>query len=515
MVTASSRAAAGRGASGCSRRTRHGQAAAVLALALALPSVATAQGAVTEDVLALASGDWSVQVGSPETGRTVTLPIEVYVARVLAGEGDPNAPEAAHEALAVAIRTFAAANETRHEHEGFQVCDETHCQVLRESTDRSRSVALATAGAVLLHDGVPAELFYSASCGGRSERAADLWSGIDFPYLQSTIDDVHGDDEPWTVDLSLQQIQQALRRVGFAGTRLRDVQIDSRNVSERVSYLRVDGMRPAVIAGDQFRLAVGPTVLRSTAFTMARRGSGFRFTGRGYGHGVGMCVIGAGRRAARGETYSEILAQYYPGLELGSVTGGFVLTETPAAEPVLTRPALGAIAVHLPAVSPVSAIELETLVATARDELSEALGLAEAPPGVTLDLHETLDEFWLATGQPWWTTVVVRGATVHLAPFAVLSQRDGLDLTVRVALGRMLVSNSLLDRPVWVRVGAARHFARATLGAPGITVIQADCPSDAELTLAISAAALRAAEARAEACFVYALGRTADWRDVR
>ena len=47
-----------------------------------------------------------------------------------------------------------------------------------------------------------------------------------------------------------------------------------------------------------------------------------RFTGRGYGHGVGMCVIGAGRRATRGETVRAILAQYYPGTRAHAAVGG-------------------------------------------------------------------------------------------------------------------------------------------------------------------------------------------------
>ena len=75
-------------------------------------------------------------------------------------------------------------------------------------------------------------------------------------------------------------------------------------------------MHPDRIAGDQFRAAIGTTVLRSTAFSVKKDHDTLRFTGRGYGHGVGMCVIGAGRRARRGETTQQILHAYYPGLTL-------------------------------------------------------------------------------------------------------------------------------------------------------------------------------------------------------
>jgi SpoIID/LytB domain protein len=459
-----------------------------------------------------------VRVGSPSIGQIVELPLEVYVARVLAGEGEPGAPGAADQALAVAIRTFARANIARHENEGFELCDETHCQVLRDSTNRSRRAAMATGGAVLLYQGVPAELFYSASCGGRTERAADLWSGTDFPYLQSRIDDVHEDDEPWTVDLSLQQIQRALEQAGIGRGRLQNVRVESRSVSERVTQLWIDGMSPIVVSGDQFRLAVGAAVLRSTAFTLERQDNIIRFTGRGYGHGVGMCVIGAGRRAARGETYGEILAQYYPGLELARMDrGALALVSRETGLPGLTPPSIapGVVTVHVPDLSSIAADALEALVTRAAGELSAALGVRVASSGLTVNLHDSLDSFWLATGQPWWMGVVARGPVIHLAPAAVLAQRGGLDMNVRVAIGQMLLARPLVDRPTWVRVGAARYYARVPDSIPVASGVDLDCPSEAELRLAISASALRSAEARAEACFREAIARTKDWREIR
>jgi SpoIID/LytB domain protein len=86
-----------------------------------------------------------------------------------------------------------------------------------------------------------------------------------------------------------------------------------------VARLRLPGLRPDAIAGDPFRMAVGPRQLRSTAFSLTRTGNSVRFTGVGYGHGVGMCVIGAGRRARRGESLEAILGQYFPGLALMSL----------------------------------------------------------------------------------------------------------------------------------------------------------------------------------------------------
>jgi stage II sporulation protein D len=300
--------------------------AAVVALSMvAIPSplrvvvspTAAAQEEATDLDLQRASGDRAVRLGSTAGGaRPVSIPLETYVARVLAGEGEPDAPAATRQALAVAVRTFAIANAGRHGRDGFDLCDTTHCQVPRASTAATRAAALATAGLVLTYDGAPAEVFYSASCGGRSEAASVVWPSAVFPYLQSIVDDVHEDDEPWTLQLTLTAVRSALARVGFAGRRLQEVAVEARSESGRVTRLRVAGLRPDAIAGEAFRAAIGARVLRSTAFTLEQRGDTLRFTGRGYGHGIGLCVVGAGRRARRGESVEQILQAYYPGLEL-------------------------------------------------------------------------------------------------------------------------------------------------------------------------------------------------------
>jgi stage II sporulation protein D len=258
----------------------------------------------------------TVAVGSLSGASIVTLPLEEYVARVLAGEGQPNAPESTQQALAIAIRTYAVFNTGRHRRDGFDLCDTTHCQVPRTATAASRRAALATAGRVLIYQGAPAEIFYSASCGGRSENAADVWPTLDLPYLRSVSDDVHGDEERWVLERTLEQVERLLQRYNFQGS-LRGVEIDDRTDSGRVAKLRLPGLRPDGITGEQLRFALGASELRSTAFSVDRRGRTVRFTGRGYGHGVGLCIVGAGRRGERGQSADAILRHYYPGLIVG------------------------------------------------------------------------------------------------------------------------------------------------------------------------------------------------------
>ena len=284
-----------------------------------------AQPGLTDADLEVASGGRVVRVGPAGSGArngdgagrnaVVIWPLERYVARVLAGEAEPDAGNAAVEALAIAIRTFALANADRHAADGFDLCDGTHCQVPRAATGATRRAAMATLGQILTWNGAPAEVFYSASCGGYSEGSEHVWSGAGLPYLSSALDDVHRDDAAWTVDLSLDDVQRALSRVGFRG-QISDVAVDTRSPSGRATRLRVPGLEPAAITGEQFRAAIGNVTVRSTLFSIERRGTALHVTGYGYGHGVGMCVVGAGRRATRGEGVQQILAQYFPGLDV-------------------------------------------------------------------------------------------------------------------------------------------------------------------------------------------------------
>ena len=221
-----------------------------------------------------------------------------------------------------------------------------------------------------------------------------------------------------------------------------------------------------------------------------------------------MCVIGAGRRALRGESFEAILAKYFPGLTL---TPGFGRRDLGLVEPAAIVRAPG------PSDAPRgSSPAIDAIVAHAHTDLSKVLGTSIAP--ITVELHESIESFRRATGKPWWVSVVASGTSIDLAPAPVLMQREGIDVAIRQGVAELLVSGPLAGRPAWVRVGAARYFAGAEAGTPQAAARRAPqerCPSDAELTLAISAPAQREAEMRAEACFAAALLRTHDWREVR
>ena len=505
------------------------------------------QSEVSDADLERASAGRTVRIGLTVSGvrRATDIPFEVYVARVLAGEGEPRAAGAAQQALAVAIRTFTLANLNRHQRDGFDLCDTTHCQVVRAANPVSRSAAMATAGQVLLYDSHPADVFYSASCGGHSESASAVWPGIpDYPYLRSVGDDVHDGDVAWVLDLPAQGVQQALRAAGFSGSRLEGIDVARRNDSGRVATLRIEGLRPGEISGADFRTAIGTTELRSTAFSVQKTSRGYRFTGRGFGHGVGMCVIGAGRRAARGESAAEILGRYYPGLRLTAVDGASTGRAAPAGPPVATAGSPATPAVLPKAVAPhaaAPAVEaadagspasrgspvrvrigtdagidlaaLDRMALVAHAAMASALGTSVA--SVTLEMHSSIEDFRRATGRPWWAGGVVNGTAIDLAPAAVFAQHDGVEAAVRIAMAGVFIGAAFDGRPAWMRVGAARYFGRGAAAPRPPVPVRLQCPVDAELSMSMSAPAQREAEMRAELCFVRAREKAGDWRKVR
>lgn len=520
------------------RRARLVVAAVLAAAMLSAARRTSTQGEVTDADLERLNNGRTIAIGAVSGDRSVArIPVELYVARVLTGEAEANAPEAELQALAIAIRTYATFNAGRHARDGFDLCDTTHCQVMRAATAATRRAAAATAGQVLTWRGAPAEIFYSANCGGRSESASAVWPGADLPYLTSVKDDVHDDDVPWRFEIGLREVQTLLMQKGFAGSRLKDVHVASHTSSGRVATLRLSGLEPDVIAGDQFRLLLGARDVRSTAFEVEKHGDRLAFTGRGYGHGVGMCVIGAGRRARRGERVGQILAQYYPGLAVTSLdrlpprfrTDATLTTSVvspapipvpqPRVAPVMPPPAPAVAAVAVAPKPSLSirgaddAADLQAVATRARDAMARAL--AVPAPLITVEAHATVEGFRQATGKPWWVSASVSGTTVDLAPMALLSQGDGVELTLRNALAQAMVAPAFTGRPEWIRIGAGRYFSRLTPPSPPDANAKLKCPADAELTLAISAAAQREAESRAEACFARAYAATRDWRTVR
>jgi SpoIID/LytB domain protein len=521
-----------------------------------VPSVPASKGSAPGEVTGIV-----LRIGTPkrEGGYAVErVPLDEYVARVLGGEAAPRSGVAALEALAITARTFALANTGRHQREGFDLCTLTHCQVLRDPTPAMRAAVASTAGRVLEWRDRPAQVFYTASCGGYSERPSAVWPRSDDPpFLRAHRDSACGGEPRWAAEISARDLERALRGAGFRGA-LRDVARAGRTGSGRVARLKLAGLAPDVIAATDFRTLIGRTLgwhlIKSTDFTVRRRSAGFYFEGHGFGHGVGLCVLGSVRRAEHGDSATDILKAYFPGLKVASVARLRVSPPTPAeaappaiasGEPVeldqpvepdqpdkpdqpvvgqvgqvgRVRPAPVRFVLVLPPSAEPDRAAIGALVDRALDRVATAAG-RPVPVGLRIVFHPSVASFQRETGESWWSAARTREVRIDLQPPEALRLRGTLETTLRHELAHVIIAPVVTGRSEWVGEGAAMHFAgepppQSLIGSDGIPR-RVHCPSDQEMRRPASAALARQAYGLAAACFERALvEHDGKWEEVR
>lgn len=485
-------------------------AARVAADLLAAHGVARRSSSVTVPGTSTVPGTVTLRVGTArrDTGYDVAeVDLEDYVARGVAGEAPPELPRAAAEALALTVRTFALANRGRHRLEGFDLCDLTHCLSLRPATAPARQAARATAGRVLTGEGRVAEVYLSAWCGGHTERPSRVWEGAsDPPHLPATRDAACEGDEPWVSDLTAAQIRRVTQAAGHRGQRIDNLAVAVRSESGRARRLAVRGQQPDTLSANTFRILAGRHLgwqwIKSTLFDVSRTGTGYRFTGRGFGHGVGLCVRGAAGRARGGDSAAEILAAYFPGLTVAAAPRTVVRVLLPEAD----RARLADIRGRADALVRELAADLDVGV----------------PGGIDVRFHATVEAYTRETGLPRWTAGRTRGTRIDMVPAGVLAARGILESALRHELVHVLADPFLADRPLWVREGLARVKAGESSNpgtAPEVMPLPAGtrpaCPSDADLRSPGSPEAWRRAYDGAGLCVARALAGGTRWRDLR
>ncbi len=245
--------------------------------------------------------------------------------------GDPDLIEQMLQVQAVIARTYALANRGRHSRQGFDLCSTTHCQLYEPSrlrtsrwAEAAASAVRRTAGAVVWHDGAPAVALFHADCGGHTSTSVSAWGGTERAYLKAAPDEGHEDTAHahWTYAVSTAAILNAINADARSrvGSRLDAISVAARDPSGRAATVKLEGTRQRVIRGEDLRAilsrAFGPRAIRSTLFDVRREGKEFVFTGRGFGHGVGLCQAGALARLRNGARPAEVLKHYYPGTTL-------------------------------------------------------------------------------------------------------------------------------------------------------------------------------------------------------
>ena len=237
------------------------------------------------------------------------------------------------------------------DHTLFDVCADDHCQRYQGLTmavgDTVRKAVDQTWGLVLTSEGKICDARFSKCCGGRMELFSTCWEDKDYPYLQplpDTADCVEGGDVfcdtkdekilsqvlndydletkdfyRWTTEYSRTDVSELVRRrSGIDFGTIRDLVPIERGPSGRLKRLKVVGDKKTMVIGKELiiRRWLSESHLKSSAFDIKWVGDRLVLDGSGWGHGVGLCQIGAAVMAAKGYTFDRILLHYYPGSTL-------------------------------------------------------------------------------------------------------------------------------------------------------------------------------------------------------
>ncbi len=258
-------------------------------------------------------GDVVVRVHRDKLQVINVVSLEDYLAAVLGSEMPRSFPEEALKAQAVAARTYALHKKLEAYgqpfHLGSSVLHQVYGGVAREDP-RTKAAVEATRGEVLTWELQPIEAYFHASCGGRTEEGLHAL-GRDLPYLPAVSCPCASlPQSRWEATVPLSELSRA-----FGGKKVHELQIQGRTRTGRVSRVATEGGRS--VDGVAFRARVGYGRIRSLHFEVKPKGrDALHFSGRGFGHGAGLCQWGAKALADGGSGYTQILGHYYPGTEL-------------------------------------------------------------------------------------------------------------------------------------------------------------------------------------------------------
>lgn len=290
------------------------------------------------------------------------VPLEDYLASVVSSEMNAHAPIELLKAHAVISRSWVLSQ--KGVHRLFDVCADDHCQryqgITRIVSPNVQKAVCDTQGQVLTYGGRLCDARYSKCCGGMTERFSTCWTDTDYPYLTpvrdydtdaSPLPDltteegarqwictpptsfcderavsafsrlVNHYDQPtrhayrWQVHYTRTQLSHLVEAKGHLGLgTIERLQPLRRGPSGRIYQLRIVGSTGARVVGKELaiRHMLSPTHLLSSAFVVDETTDDIVLRGAGWGHGVGLCQIGAAMMALAGYDYEQILSHYYP-----------------------------------------------------------------------------------------------------------------------------------------------------------------------------------------------------------
>jgi stage II sporulation protein D len=256
------------------------------------------------------------------------LAVEDYLKGVLPKEVGKNWSLEALKAQAVISRTYAVKNLNKHICDGFDVCSTVHCQVYGGASAEDKNCNNAvenTKNEVLTFKGELAQTVFHASCGGYTEDPKYVWDWKnETPDYLKGRKDKYCSESPhneWTCALSETIIRKKLLSAGYKIGSIKKITLSGNtggHAKEFVIITHKDGKLK--LKTYKFRLAVDSGLIKSAMIkNIKRKGTDFVFSGKGWGHRVGLCQCGAKVMAEKGFSYKKILQYYYPKTEIKNI----------------------------------------------------------------------------------------------------------------------------------------------------------------------------------------------------
>lgn len=292
-----------------------------------------------------------------------------YVSSVLGKEMSYSWPKEALKAQAVCARNFVLCRGNAHKEYNFDVCSTTHCQVyggVSSEHENTRQAVAETVGVLATYNGNLVALYFYATSGGQTEDVENVW-GSHYGYLRGVPDTYENPEKAskytWSVTFTRSEIEQKLNNSGVNIGTLKNITVDSKTDSGRVTKMTFHGSNGThTVKLEKCRTVLGlysqkfTVIPDSNSVLMTTGGAAvaplyagtsegskpvagysvlygngvqgyislsasgaetYVINGGGYGHGVGMSQWGARGMAENGFTYDQILKHYYTGIELG------------------------------------------------------------------------------------------------------------------------------------------------------------------------------------------------------
>lgn len=271
-----------------------------------------------------------LKVYMTDTGQIKSMPLEKYLAGVVAGEMKNDWPIQALAAQAVLARTFTMEIMARKKGQfkkGADISTDIHeaqAYSVRDINDKVLKAVKMTKGEVALYQDRYIHGWYFSSAGGVTATAKEgldyKWPEPEYIKIVKTPEEeksVPREKKSWTSVFTLQQIADATERLtGKKVGHLQEVKISKKGPSGRAYLLTVRGSdRTVTVKAPELRIALGSKKMKSTLLTKIETAGGkVKISGKGFGHGVGMSQFGACGLAKQKRDYKYILKHYFNGI---------------------------------------------------------------------------------------------------------------------------------------------------------------------------------------------------------